>query len=167
MTSSPWSQWLHPVLRITCRLPLRLTAFCSCMPVQKKSAPPSHTATSGVMCGRPSARTVVIQNSSACSSARRVCSHPVAAAAGSLNLGSRLVTGVVTASPLPVVRRWRAAGGPAVLLLAQTDVGPAIHRRGGAAGGEQGGGSHARQPHAFPGEVRLVGVSQQGRGRGQ
>ncbi len=34
--------------------------------------------------GRPSARTVVIQDSSAVSSARRVSSHPVAAAFGSL-----------------------------------------------------------------------------------
>jgi len=74
---------------------------------------------------------VVIQNSSACSSARWVWSHPVAAAAGSLNRESRVVIGVVTALPFPVVRRWRAAGGPAVLLLAQTDLGRVIHRPGG------------------------------------
>jgi hypothetical protein len=43
----------------------RLTAFCSAGPVQKWRASSCHTATSGVTCGRPSARTVVIQNSSA------------------------------------------------------------------------------------------------------
>src|SRR6266702_2688542 len=53
----------------------------------------SHTATSGVTCGRPSARTVQIQNSSAVSSSRRVWSHPVATASWSLNRASSSVTG--------------------------------------------------------------------------
>src|ERR1700686_3986803 len=56
-------------------------------------APGSHTATSGVTWGRPSARTVEIQNSSAVSSTRRVSSHPVATASGSLKRGSIFVTG--------------------------------------------------------------------------
>src|SRR5690349_5664948 len=118
------------------------------------------------MCGRPSARTVVIQNSSACSSARRVCSHPVAAAAGSLNRGSRVVTGVVTVLPLsgcPSVAGRRLSGGP----LASSDGPGPRYSSPGAADGEQGGGSQAGQPRAFPGEVRLVGVSHPGRGQGQ
>ena len=57
-------------------------------------APSAQAATTGVTCGRPSARTVEIQNSSAPSSALRVSSHPVAVAAGSLYRSSSLVTGV-------------------------------------------------------------------------
>src|SRR3954453_1186374 len=53
----------------------------------------SQTATSGVTCGRPSARTVEIQNSSASSSARRVSSQLVATASWSLNRVSSSVTG--------------------------------------------------------------------------
>src|SRR3954468_22652932 len=53
----------------------------------------SQTATSGVTCGRPSARTVEIQNSSASSSARRVFSQSVATASWSLNRVSSSVTG--------------------------------------------------------------------------
>src|SRR3984893_7394149 len=56
-------------------------------------APSSHTATSGVTWGRPSARTVETQNSSAVSSTRRVSSQPVATVSGSLKRGSIFVTG--------------------------------------------------------------------------
>src|SRR6266699_6447665 len=54
-----------PAARITCGFLRRFTAFCSVSAVQKWRAPSSHTATSGVTWGRPSARTVEIQNSSA------------------------------------------------------------------------------------------------------
>src|ERR1022692_351463 len=47
------------------------------------------------MCGRPSARTVAIQNSSAASSALRVSSQLVAVVPGSLKIVSSLVVGVV------------------------------------------------------------------------
>lgn len=40
------------------RLRRMFRSFCSPSPVQKYSAPSSQTATSGVTCGRPSARTV-------------------------------------------------------------------------------------------------------------
>src|SRR5262249_55890505 len=79
-TSSPRSPPLQPVVRITCRLALRFTAFCSPGPVAKWIASSSHTATRGVTCGRPSARTVEIQNSSASSRAIRVSSQLVATA---------------------------------------------------------------------------------------
>src|SRR5262249_14133441 len=92
-TSSPLSHALQPVVRTTCGLRLRFTAFCSVAPVQKWIAPSSQTATSGVTGGRSSARTVVIQNSSAVSSTRRVSSHLVATASASLNRGSSSVTG--------------------------------------------------------------------------
>jgi hypothetical protein len=70
--SVPCSQSLHPVVRTTYGLCVRLTAFCSLGPVQKSIASPSQTATSGVVCGLPSRRTVVIQKSSALSSVPRV-----------------------------------------------------------------------------------------------
>src|SRR5215467_6400090 len=93
--SSPSSQRLQPVVRTTCGLLLRLMAFCSVPPVEKWMAPSSHTATSGVTWGRPSARTVQIQKISASSSARRVSSHVVAVAAGSLNRMSISVAGLL------------------------------------------------------------------------
>jgi hypothetical protein len=80
-------------------------AFCSVPPVEKWMAPSSHTATSGVTWGRPSARTVEIQKSSAASSARRVSSHVVATAAGSLNRVSISVTGLLIEVLLPLLRR--------------------------------------------------------------
>ena len=71
-TSSPWSQLLQPVVSTTCWLARRLAYFCSSAPVEKQSVPPVHTATTGVTCGLPSARTVDTQNSSADSSTLRV-----------------------------------------------------------------------------------------------
>ena len=58
-TSIPSCQPLHPVVRTTCWFDRRFTAFCSASPVQKYTRSPCQTATSGVTCGRPSARTVV------------------------------------------------------------------------------------------------------------
>src|ERR1019366_1830237 len=96
-TSSPSSQRLQPVVRITCGLERMLRAFCSSAPVTKWTAPSSHTATSGVTWGRPSVRTLEIQNSSAASRTRRVSSHVVATASGSLNRASSCVVGTITA----------------------------------------------------------------------
>src|SRR5580658_1940357 len=62
-------------------------------------APSSHTAAQGVTWGRPSARTVEIQNTWADSSTRRVSSHSVATAPGALYRSSRVVTGVVNGEP--------------------------------------------------------------------
>lgn len=50
-------------------------------------------AVSGVTCGRPSARTLVIQQSSAVAMARSVSAHGVAVAVGSLERGSSEVAG--------------------------------------------------------------------------
>src|SRR5690606_11878667 len=90
-TSSPSSHRLHPVVRTTCGLAARFRAFCSCGPVQKWTAPSSHTATSGVTCGRPSARTVVSQDTPARRRTATASSQVVAVASGSLNRGSSLV----------------------------------------------------------------------------
>ena len=73
----------------------RLCAFCSVSPVQKCSASSSQTATSGVECGRPSARTVVTQNSSAFSITCCVAGHATASAPGSLKRSSSEVFGVM------------------------------------------------------------------------
>ena len=73
--------------------------FCSSAPVAKWIASSSHTAMSGVTCGRPSARTVETQNSSARSRAARVSSQPVATASSSLNRVSSSVTGCCVSSP--------------------------------------------------------------------
>src|SRR5262245_21876892 len=80
-----------------CGFAPRLMFFCSPAPVQKCRASSSQTATSGVTCGRPSARTVQIQNSSADVMARSVSLHSETAASGSLNRGSISVTGVLIA----------------------------------------------------------------------
>src|SRR5229473_3798322 len=64
-------------------------------------APSSQTATSGVTCGRPSARTVQIQKSSAVSITWRVSSHPTASEPGSLNRLSISVTGLFMWCLLP------------------------------------------------------------------
>src|SRR5215216_3528249 len=63
-TSLPESQPLTPVVPVvtaTCRLASRLRCFCSSEPVQKANAPSYQTPTKGTACGRPSARTVMIQ----------------------------------------------------------------------------------------------------------
>src|SRR2546421_1664707 len=62
---------------MTCGFPRRLTVFCAVSVAVKWMAPSCHTGTHGVTCGRPSARTVESQNSSAVSSTRRVSSHGV------------------------------------------------------------------------------------------
>src|SRR5258706_14264485 len=66
-------------------------------------APSSQTATSGVTCGRPSARTVQIQKSSAVSITWRVSSHPTASEPGSLNRLSISVTGLFMWCLLPAM----------------------------------------------------------------
>jgi hypothetical protein len=76
------------------RVGAQVANFCSPAPVENQMAPAAHAATTGVTCGRPSARTVETQNSSACFSALRVSSRPVAVAAGSLYRSSNVVTGV-------------------------------------------------------------------------
>jgi hypothetical protein len=83
-TSMPPSHRLQPVVSTTCGLDRRLAHFCSSAPVENQTAPSAQAATTGVTCGRPSARTVETQNSSAVSSTRRVSSHSTAVAAGSL-----------------------------------------------------------------------------------
>src|SRR5438067_7737554 len=98
-TSRPQYHSLQPVVRSTCGLARKLTVFCSSAPVEKWRAPSSHTATSGLMCGRPSARAVVIQNSSAASSVRTVSSHEVGAVPGSLKRSSSVVVGSLIESP--------------------------------------------------------------------
>ena len=55
----------------------------------------SQMATRGVMCGRPSTRTVAIQKSSAASSALRASSQLVAVAPGALNSAFNVVLGSV------------------------------------------------------------------------
>jgi AcrR family transcriptional regulator len=92
-TSSPRSHRLHPVVSTTCGLASKLACFCSSAPVENHTAPSDQAATTGVTCGRPSARTVEIQNSSAVSSTLRVSSQVVATAAGSLYSSSNVVTG--------------------------------------------------------------------------
>ena len=66
-------------------------------------------ATTGVTCGRPSARTVEIQNSSASSSALRVSSQPVAVAAKNARWGS--TSREVASSFAAVVADNRPGGG--------------------------------------------------------
>jgi hypothetical protein len=61
-----------------------LANFCSSVPVVNHSAPADHTATTGVTCGLPSARTVEIQKSPAVSSTRWVSSQLTAVAAAPL-----------------------------------------------------------------------------------
>ena len=103
----PRSHWLQPVMRMTCWLLRRLAAFCSVSPVQKCSASSNQTATSGVMWGRPSARTVAIQLSSAASSASLASSQLVGVAPGSLQAALSVVVGVVVMGLLPVVSENR------------------------------------------------------------
>ena len=75
-------------------------AFCSSGPVQKYKASSSQRANRGVMCGRPSGRTVVTQNSSAPSSRFRASDHGVAVAPLSPYRGSSSVTGSLPAKAL-------------------------------------------------------------------
>ena len=91
-TSRPWAHVFVPVVSATFALASRLRAFCSSSPVVKCIAPSNQTPISGVTCGRPSVRTVVIQYSSARSSARVVSSQLVAVAFGSLNRLSSLAS---------------------------------------------------------------------------
>jgi hypothetical protein len=56
---------LHPVVTAQFRLAARFLDFCSPGPLLKYNAPSIQTATTGVTCGRPSARTVDTQNSPA------------------------------------------------------------------------------------------------------
>lgn len=70
-TSFPVFQPFAPVLPVvtaTRALPSRLRCFCSSEPVQKANAPSCQTPPNGTACGRPSARTVMIQWS--CASVR-------------------------------------------------------------------------------------------------
>jgi hypothetical protein len=71
----------------------RFMAFCSPGPVVKCTASSSHTATSGVTWGRPSARTVVTHDSWAVSNTARAFAQGVALAPGSLNRSSSSATG--------------------------------------------------------------------------
>src|SRR5689334_12273842 len=96
-TSSPWSHRLQPVVSTTRGFARRLANFCSPSPVENQMAPSAHTATTGVTWGRPSVRTVEIQNSSASSRTFRVSSHPVTAAPELLYSRLSLVTGAVIA----------------------------------------------------------------------
>ncbi len=77
----------------------RFRAFCSVGPVLKWRVSLSHTATSGVTWGRPSVRTVMIQNSCAFSSASRVIAH-VARVPGSLKRSSSSITGSSMIAPI-------------------------------------------------------------------
>ena len=87
-----------PVVSTTFAVPLAGScALRSSGPVQKCSAPSDHTASSGVTCGRPSGRTVEIQNSSAFGEHRPVSDQgsavaPSLAVAG-VELGSWFHTG--------------------------------------------------------------------------
>jgi hypothetical protein len=65
-----------------------VTAFCSPGPVVTCTTSSSHTDTSGVTWGRPSARTVVTMDSWAVSNTPRALAHGVAVASGSLNRSS-------------------------------------------------------------------------------
>lgn len=73
-----------PVVRTTCGFAARLRALRSSGPVQKCSAPSDQTAGSGVTWGRPSGRTVEIQNSSASMSSAFASDQEAAVAFGSL-----------------------------------------------------------------------------------
>ena len=61
ITSVPACQVFVPVVTVTPGEAPRLRCFCSLRPVQNQKAPSCQRPTSGVVCGRPSARTVVIQ----------------------------------------------------------------------------------------------------------
>src|SRR4029079_11786463 len=90
-TSLPVAQPLAPmppVATATCGLPSRLCDFCSSAPVQKANAPSYQTPTSGTACGRPSARTVTIQESCACARSCSMSYHGGAVGAGSPYRGS-------------------------------------------------------------------------------
>src|SRR5262249_1090827 len=107
MTSTPRSQLLEPVVSTTCGLPRKLANFCSSAPVLNQMAPSTQTATTGVTCGRPSARTVETQNSSAAWRIRQVSAHSTATAAGSLYTLSKVVTGVFIGPPIVTALRLR------------------------------------------------------------
>jgi len=80
---------------MTWGLARRFAAFCSVSPVVKCNWSRAHTATSGVTCGRPSARTVLSQNNSAEASSSCVAGHVVAIAVGLLYRSSSDVVGVL------------------------------------------------------------------------
>src|SRR5215216_5774513 len=77
-----------PVVTATCGLASRLRCFCSSAPVQNANAPSCQTPTSGTACGRPSARTVMIQYSCASINRRSMAAHGGAIADASPYLGS-------------------------------------------------------------------------------
>lgn len=80
----PSCQSLRPVVRMTFGFARRFADFCSSDPVVKCNCPWAYAATSGVTCGRPSARTVDNQNSSADWIERSVSAQVIAVALGSL-----------------------------------------------------------------------------------
>ena len=57
----PPSHRLGPAIITTCVLARTLANFCSLAPVENQRASSAQTATTGVTCGRPSARTVETQ----------------------------------------------------------------------------------------------------------
>lgn len=63
----------------------QIEAFCSAGPVQNTNDSSCHVPTSGVTCGLPSGRTVVIQYSSAAAKSAETSLHAGAQAPGSLN----------------------------------------------------------------------------------
>src|SRR2546421_820444 len=97
---------------MTCGFPRRLTVFCAVSVAVKWMAPSCHTGTHGVTCGRPSARTVESQNSSAVSSTRRVSSHGVTTPRGTpCRVSSCVMGSFILRTPfnrsVPLARRAR------------------------------------------------------------
>ena len=92
-TSSPSFHVFTPVVTATAVDAARFCAFCSSGPVQNTKACPSwlstHAPTSGVMCGRPSLRTVVSQYSSAAARTSLTC-RQLTGSVASLKLVSSL-----------------------------------------------------------------------------
>lgn len=82
--SYPLFQVLVPVVSTTLGFSARLRALRSSGPVQKCSAPSDHTVGRGVTCGRPSGRTVEIQNSSDSASSASASDQGRAVAVSSL-----------------------------------------------------------------------------------
>jgi hypothetical protein len=116
---------------------VQVDGLCSVAPVENHSAPSNQTATSGLTCGLPSCRTVVIHDSSAVLRTCRVVCQGVAADPGSLNRVSRLVAGSLICCSLLVGRVNdevvdTGRGGEVA------DAAPIAHHRDGGAAADVG-----------------------------
>ena len=117
----------------------RLSAFCSPGPVLKCSARSSQIATSGVTCGRPSRRTVAIENSCASRSTRSVSPQGVGSAPGSLKRSSSsVITSPIVSSSGLFLASHRFRGRLAVMRLRSRSGSASTERRYGGVGRTMG-----------------------------